>query len=171
MPADANFPILPRWFVTGAALIMLGALGGTAAMRLSGASAQQIPDAPVQSERHLKFDDMPSGSIRVTDAVQGETILEVAPGAQSFFRGAVRALVRERKKLGIGDEYPFHLVSRTDGRLTLMDPLSKQRVDIESFGPSNAAIFVELLSRQPAHAASQAATPHVVSPHSPSPQQ
>jgi putative photosynthetic complex assembly protein len=146
-PGSSSAPILPRWFITGAALLMVGALAGTAIARLSGASAQQIPDAPVRLERQLKFEDTPTGHIHITDAETNQLILAVQPGASSFMRGAVRALARERKKAGIGAEHAFRLISRTDGRLTLLDPMNGQRVDLESFGPSNAAVFFDLLSR------------------------
>lgn len=152
-------PILPRWFITGAALVMVGALAGTAIARLSGASAQQLPDAPVRTERQLKFEDTPTGYINVVDAETKQLVLAVEPGTSSFLRGAVRALARERKKTGIGAEHAFRLISRTDGRLTLLDPMNGQRVDLESFGPSNAAVFFDLLSRAPAqHKAEVSAT-------------
>lgn len=146
---STSTPILPRWFITGAALVMVGALAGTAIARLSGASAQQLPDAPVRVERQLKFEDTPAGYINVVDAETKQTVLAVEPGTNSFLRGAVRALARERKKTDIGSEHAFRLISRTDGRLTLLDPMNGQRVDLESFGPSNAAVFFDLLSRAP----------------------
>jgi hypothetical protein len=36
------------------------------------------------------------------------------------------------------------LIGRTDGRLTLQDPSTGQRIDLESFGPTNAAVFASL---------------------------
>jgi hypothetical protein len=46
----------------------------------------------------------------------------VEPGTQGFLRGALRALVRERRQHGLGDEQPFRLLAHPDGRLTLEDP-------------------------------------------------
>ena len=40
---------------------------------------------------------------------------------------------------------PFLLASHSDGRLTLIDPATKRRVDLESFGPTNEAVFTRLL--------------------------
>ena len=58
----------------------------------------------------------------------------------------MRGLARERKRQGIGPELPFQLVGRADGRLTLIDPGTGRRVDLESFGPTNAAAFVRLMA-------------------------
>ena len=44
---------------------------------------------------------------------------------------------------------PFKLIARTDGRLTLFDPVTGQRIDLESFGPTNAAVFAPFLTMQP----------------------
>ena len=49
---------------------------------------------------------------------------------------------------------PFELIARADGRLTLIDTATEARIDLESFGPTNAAVFARLLtlgtaSRQP----------------------
>ena len=38
------------------------------------------------------------------------------------------------------------LTARADGRLTLVDPATSERVDLESFGPTNAAVFAQLLA-------------------------
>jgi hypothetical protein len=39
---------------------------------------------------------------------------------------------------------PMQLLGRADGRLTLLDPSTQQRIDLEAFGPSNAAVFAGL---------------------------
>jgi putative photosynthetic complex assembly protein len=70
-------------------------------------------------------------------------------GEQGFLRGALRALSRERRARGLGSEQPFQLVARPDGRLTLIDPVTDQRIDLESFGPTNAGKFASLLEPAP----------------------
>jgi len=39
-------------------------------------------------------------------------------------------------------------VARTDGRITLMDPATGQRIDLESFGPTNTAEFARFFALQ-----------------------
>jgi len=60
----------------------------------------------------------------------------------------LRALSRERHARGIGSAPPFNLVARADGRITLMDPATGQRVDLESFGPTNTAEFARFFALQ-----------------------
>ena len=43
----------------------------------------------------------------------------------------------------------FQLVGRADGRLTLVDPGTQRRVDLESFGPTNAEVFAKLMKQPP----------------------
>jgi putative photosynthetic complex assembly protein len=57
----------------------------------------------------------------------------------------LRGLARERRRSGIGSDIPFELVAHTDGRLTLKDPATARRVDLESFGPTNLMEFARLL--------------------------
>jgi putative photosynthetic complex assembly protein len=46
----------------------------------------------------------------------------------------------------MGSEAPFELIAQADGRLTLHDPATGKRVELESFGPTNAANFSRLLA-------------------------
>ena len=99
-------------------------------------------------QRSLIFEDQKDGGVRVADGVSGQT-LTVLYGEQGFVRGALRALARERFSRGIGSAQPFDLIARVDGRVTLMDPSTGQRVDLESFGPTNTAEFARFLAMQP----------------------
>ena len=150
---------VPRGPLLGACALVVAALLAVAALRVSGTDISTRSQAPTVAERALHFVDLPDGGIQVMDAkaVPGspDAVLRViAPGSNGFLRGALRALVRERRRSGLGAEIPFHLVARADGRLTLEDPATTQRVDLESFGPSNSAVFADLLaSPRPAVAA------------------
>ena len=90
-------------------------------------------------------------SIRVTGLADLQKFLDTLPAKMetNIMRGALRALARERKKRGLGPEQPFELIARKDGRLTLHDPATGVRIDLESFGPTNAGVFARLL-RTPA---------------------
>jgi hypothetical protein len=41
---------------------------------------------------------------------------------------------------------PFELIAHSNGRLTLVDPATGQRIDLESFGPSNSSKFEQFLT-------------------------
>jgi putative photosynthetic complex assembly protein len=135
-------PSLP---LTAMAVLVLCSVIGVAAVRLSGDSAVQQADAPTVSVRTLRFEDQDNGSIVILDAAQGGTLYTVPPGTNGFLRSTVRGLVRERKRQGLGAETPFVLVGHDDGRITLQDPGTGRRIDLESFGPTNSGVFAQLL--------------------------
>jgi hypothetical protein len=81
----------------------------------------------------------------VFDGQSGQQ-LAVLQGEQGFVRGALRALARERYSRGIGSGPPFTLTAYIDHRLTLKDPTTGSRIDLESFGPTNMAEFSRFLA-------------------------
>lgn len=150
MSALMNKPTetVPRQAVLALGLLLLVTLLAVAAVRLSGTEIR-APDAPTAAQRSLRFEDGPAGSVTVLDASTGQRIDSVS-GEAGFLRGSLRALVRERKMRGIGSGPAFELIARTDGRLTLFDPATGERLDLESFGPTNAAVYRRWLQASPA---------------------
>ncbi len=140
--------VVPRPVLWAIAAAVLAALLGTAAVRLSGVDIRE-PDAPTSAKRALRFDDGSDGSVIVIDATSGQRVAQLS-GEQGFLRSTLRAMARERKRVGAGAEPAFDLVLRSDGRLTLIDPVTQQRIDLESFGPTNAGVFARLLNRDDA---------------------
>lgn len=136
---------VPQFPLLAAMALVLLTIAGTAAVRWTGLSPSQAEDAPTVAERKLHFDDRADGSIAIRDARDGTLVDTVEPGTQGFVRGTLRGLARERKRQGLGPEAPFELLGRADGRLTLVDPATGRRVDLESFGPTNAAAFAKLI--------------------------
>ena len=134
----------PAWLL---GLLVSGILLGTAALRLSGANITEAP-AAVQWQRSLNFEDRPNGDIAVLDAVTHQLVASFQ-GEQGFVRGTLRALARERKQRGITAEPPFELSGHVDGRLTLRDPSTGAQIALESFGPTNAALFARLRQAAP----------------------
>ena len=137
----------PRWVLWTVGFLLVFTLGSVALIRITGNGPDQLAAATV-NERLLRFEDRSDGGVAVIDGVTGQ-LLTTVTGEQGFLRGAIRALARDRNARKIGAEQPFNLISRTDGRLTLFDPVSGQRVDLESFGPTNAAVFAPFLTMQP----------------------
>jgi putative photosynthetic complex assembly protein len=144
VPAPDTFP---RWVLWTVGFLMVFTLGSIGLVRITGNGPDQLAAATI-SERLLRFEDRPDGGVAVIDGVTGQ-LLTTVTGEQGFLRGAIRALARDRTARKIGAEQPFKLISRTDGRLTLFDPVSGQRVDLESFGPTNAGVFAPFLTMQP----------------------
>jgi len=96
--------------------------------------------------RVLNFIDQPDGSISVIDQ-ETHDIVENFSGEQGFLRGTLRALVRERKLRGLDADqaHAFELIAHDSGRLTLRDPATDASIALESFGPTNTAVFARLL--------------------------
>ncbi|MCE9656974.1 MAG: photosynthetic complex assembly protein PuhC [Burkholderiales bacterium] len=143
----------PQWPIAAACALVLASIAAVAAVRVSGMPITP-PDAAAVAESELRFVDRADGSIAVLDAASGRLIDNVV-GESGFVRGTLRGLARERKRQGIGADQPFRLVARADGRLTLLDPATGRRVDLESFGPTNAAEFAHMLSAAEKQAALQ----------------
>ncbi len=137
----------PRWVLVCTGAILLFTLASVALIRITGNGPDQRA-AAAKAERQLRFEDRPDGSIAVIDGSTNR-LVTLIQGEQGFVRGALRALSRERKARGVGSEQAFQLMARADGGLTLFDPVTQQRVDLDSFGPTNAANFARLLPEQP----------------------
>jgi len=141
-----DFNGLPRWAPAALGALLLAVLLAVAAVRWLHVPIHS-PDASAVLVRSLRFEDRPDGSVAVIDARSGRQI-ESVQGEAGFLRGSLRALARERRKRSLGSEVAFELIGRADGRLTLSDPATGERIDLESFGPTNAGVYARLLTAQ-----------------------
>ena len=123
-------------------VMLLSMLVAVGLARWSGLDPR-TPDAAVQWQRDLHFRDVAGGDIVVLDHTTGQQVAQFS-GEQGFLRSTLRALARERHRENLSSNVPFLLIGCTDGRMTLLDPSTGQRIDLESFGPSNAAVFANL---------------------------
>lgn len=140
---------VPRGPLLAAAALVIGTLVAVGTFRATGVDVSTRSQAAVVAQRVLHFEDQADGGVRVLEPRPGEAprlVQVIDAGAGGFLRGAMRALVRQRRAAGIGPEAPFVLTARADGRLTLVDPATTERVDLESFGPTNAAVFAQMLA-------------------------
>lgn len=137
----------PQWVLYCAAGIIGFSLISVGLIRITGNGPDQRDAAPTL-KRALVFKDQNDHGVRVEDGVTGET-LTVLHGEQGFVRGTLRALTRERYSRGIGSAAPFELIARVDGRVTLFDPSTGQRVELESFGPTNTGEFARFFAMRP----------------------
>jgi putative photosynthetic complex assembly protein len=143
----SHTPMIPRGAIAVLVSIAVFTFAAAAAVRLSGIDVRE-PDAVAVETRALRFEDLPDGSVAVIDPRTGARV-ETVSGEQGFLRGVLRGLARERKRSGLGPEQPFELIGRADGRLTLSDPATGRLIDLESFGPTNAAVFARMLTAAP----------------------
>lgn len=111
-----------------------------------GVIASETP--AIAWQQTLRFEDRPSGAVAVLDAASGQEIAQFQ-GEQGFLRGTLRAMARERHSRGLGSESPFLLIGHVDGRVTLLDTATGERLNLESFGPTNSAVYSQLRLAQP----------------------
>ena len=137
----------PQWVLWCAGGLIAFSLISVGLVRITGNGPDQIRQSmpEVTAQRALRFEDRPNGGVAIIDGANGQVIAELT-GEQGFLRGTVRALARERHARGLGSELPFELIAHSNGRLTLVDPATGQRIDLESFGPSNSGKFEQFLT-------------------------
>jgi putative photosynthetic complex assembly protein len=141
--ALTSTPYFPRPVLVGAGLMMLAAfIAASIAARWQ--PARPAIEGPTTQLRELRFADGADGAVHVIDAASGRT-LETMRGEQGFLRGVLRGLAQERLRRGLTSERAFLLLVGGDGRLALVDPATGRRIDLESFGRDNAALFARWL--------------------------
>jgi putative photosynthetic complex assembly protein len=103
-----------------------------------------VPDdgGPLVWQSRLHFEDRANGDIGVLDAT-GREVARFS-GEQGFLRISLRTLARERLRQGLGPQAPFELTGHANGRLSLRDPATGVRIPLESFGPTQVALFAQL---------------------------
>jgi putative photosynthetic complex assembly protein len=148
---------LPRAILAGAGLLIGLTILAAAFAHRTGIGRTTIEQGTPVETLSLAFADRPDGAILVT-ATRGRvgtgsgpdansaTQIELPPGGDVFLRATMRGLARERLREGIGMAPPFVLTRWNDGTLSLDDPSTGRKIDLDVFGASNAAAFARLLS-------------------------
>lgn len=133
---------IPRFMLIGAAV----AIAVTIVVAAIGGSHAPPPGARMLATRTLSFNDASDGAVVITDAKTGALVERLAPGTNGFIRGTLRAMAHEGgHATHAAPMHPFVLSAFADGRLTLDDPATGERLDLEAFGTLNAASFAALL--------------------------
>lgn len=160
--SDADRPG-PSPVVIGAGGILLVLVLALAALS-SGEDMGRLTDAQLMegavptASAYLEFRDRGDGSVSVLDAETGREVHRLPVGGGTFERGALRALVRQRKVHGVKAPRTFRLTSWRGGRLTLSDPATGTLIDLGAFGPTNAGAFARILDAATAPRAAGART-------------
>ena len=137
---------VPRGALRAACALVVIALGLSTLTRLTDVGATRVAPVPVVSSVQVRFADESDGSVTVTRATDGKVIGTLPPSTNGFARSTVRGLVRERRRSSIGAQPPFTLTRWADGRLSLSDASTGRKIELDVFGPSNAAVFATLLT-------------------------
>ena len=97
----------------------------------------------IVASRELHFYDTSDGKILITD--KNGVNISVVGGEGGFMRAVMRSLAKDRITMGVGPEQPFKLVVNKKGLISIVDPVTGNKVDVSSFGQTNAEIFTNLL--------------------------
>jgi putative photosynthetic complex assembly protein len=136
---------VPRGALFGAAFVIVVSVGLAASARSAHLAEPAPAVQPPLESLEVRFEDRPDGTLAVIDANTDREVSAVAPGTNGFIRGVVRGMFRERKLESKGRDSRFVLAREAAGRLTLVDPQTGRRVDLDSFGPTNSEAFASIL--------------------------
>jgi putative photosynthetic complex assembly protein len=134
----------PRWTLIAMGLLVLASVAITGVARQTGLGVTGVPESPTVASVDLRFEDREDGSVVVSDGV-GKVIETIAASTDGFIRGSLRSLARQRKQAGLPHDLPFRLERRENGRLSLSDPSTGGRIELDAFGPSNSGAFARYL--------------------------
>lgn len=141
----AGQPFPKRAAQAGLTLVGLTVLFAFVA-RTTDFGATRMPPSPVVEEVSLRFLDNPAGGVRV-ETNEGRIVASFAAGEGGFLRGVMRGFARDRRAHEGGSQESFSLARHADGQLTIADPVTGRKVELESFGPTNAGLFADLLKK------------------------
>lgn len=144
MSIPSSRPVFPRGPLLGAFALVAASLIAAAVGRVGDAEAIQ-PAGSAVTERELRFEDRSDGAVVIYAGAERRPI-DVLTGENGFLRGTLRGLARARRMEGASPAAPFRLTAWSSGRLTLDDPSTGRRVELDAFGPVNTAVFARLLT-------------------------
>ena len=136
-----------RWLATAVGAIVILTVATVAAMRMTGYTPTTSIDSPVAHEVALRFVDVEGGEVHVFEQTTGRQIATLEPAKDSFIRGVMRSMARERRSRDIGMRPPFRLVSFEDGSMIIEDPAVGTHINLVAFGPTNIGSFHTLLTK------------------------
>ena len=138
-------PVFPRFALIGAGCAIALSMGAAVYSRINASATDGASLGRPIAAVDLRFTDEPDGSVTVVDSGSARVIATVPPQTNGFMRTTVRGLAQDRMHQGMSDAVPFRLTRWANGRVTLDDPATGRRIDLEAFGPTNEGAFVRLL--------------------------
>jgi putative photosynthetic complex assembly protein len=137
---------LSRWIASGLGAVVVFSVIGVAMLRASGFDPRQENTSPVIAASELRFVDAEKGEVLVYQHPGDRLLARLPPAEESFVRGVLRSMARERRSMDIGMDVPFRLSKHSDGSLILEDPAVGRQINLVAFGPTNVGSFEKLLT-------------------------
>jgi putative photosynthetic complex assembly protein len=140
--------VIPRIVLRALLGVILFTVAAVLVARATGVGLMLTPEAAPVETRLLQFDEARGGDLIVTDHATGGQVALFDASEGGFIRGVLRGLTRGRA-LGRMEETDVYLLTRwDDGRLSISDPATGDRFDLNSFGVDNLGVFAQLLVSQ-----------------------
>jgi putative photosynthetic complex assembly protein len=140
-PAE-RFPRIP---LLSAIALLAFAVAAVLFGRVTDIGTVRTPVTYPEAVRDVSFDVHADDSITVRDGATGAIIELIAPDKDGFIHGTLRGIGRDRKLRSIPADAPYRIIRWDDGRLTLSDPATGLRVQLDPFGPANSGAFARFL--------------------------
>ena len=141
---DGDRPI-PKAILLGAGALALATLVSIGMGRTTGVGVAATPEMQTIAHRDLQLNENQDGSVAIVDAESREQLLSLASGQGAFAIEVLRNLARDRIRKGAEAGGPFVLALKSDGRLVVEDPETRQQVELRAFGKLQAEAFAELM--------------------------
>lgn len=140
--------MIPRIVLRALLGLILFSIAAVLVAKFTGYGQMLTPESTAAETRLLQFDVRRDGIMVVRDHESGAEVALFGEGEGGFIRGVLRGLSRGRalERVEAGDVY---LLTRwEDGRLSVTDPVTGDRFDLNSFGVDNLRAFAQLLKSQ-----------------------
>ena len=139
---------IPRLILRAAGALIVFAFLSVMIGRATNTGLVLTPEADPVETRALHFSMVSTGEMAITDDVSGQLVALLSANGDGFIRGVLRGLARGRAVTRTTGGDVYVLTRYDDGRLSIADPVSGARFDLNSFGPDNLQAFARLLKSQ-----------------------
>lgn len=102
--------------------------------------------AELVARRSLRVEPLPQGGHLILDAATGARLVHIPANGDGFVGGLLHGLNVIRSRNGVAGDPTLELEATSGGRLVLIDQPTQTVIDLEGFGPTNAALFARALA-------------------------
>ena len=106
-----------------------------------------VPEpSQISKELSIRFQAYDGSKVLVYND-ENKLLVDSGVGPNGFVQVVYKGIAYERKKKSVSNSKPVKLVLYEDGRLAIVDDSTSWSLQLGSFGPKNASVFGDLLSK------------------------
>ena len=138
--------VIPRSLLLAMAALAALSLVLVSLAKLTGRPpVAQVHTAAVVTDRIITIEPRADGGTRVLSS-DGTVLSDTPSNVDGFITVVRNALEFERKRTGVTDNPPVHLLRFADGRVGLRDDASGWKISLVGFGQDNAGVWNALVA-------------------------